>query len=144
MIDFEKFEKQCDEIREINTKYIEEFVDELSKKGFVDKTIKRHYENVDFYLNTYLLREDALTMENGCKDEYLSDFFGYFFIRKCMWITQDTVKSIIASLKKFYRFMYESNRLSKEDYEEFMDTIRVDKEYWIDCCSKYNDGISEW
>ena len=84
MIDFEKFEKQCDEIREINAKYIEEFVDELSKKGFVDKTIKRHYENVDFYLNTYLLREDALTMENGCKDEYLSDFFGYFFIRKCM------------------------------------------------------------
>lgn len=78
MIDFEKFEKQCDEIREINAKYIEEFVDELSKKGFVDKTIKRHYENVDFYLNTYLLREDALTMENGCKDEYLSDFFGYF------------------------------------------------------------------
>lgn len=144
MIDFEKFEKQCDEIREINTKYIEEFVDELSKKGFVDKTIKRHYENVDFYLNTYLLREDALTMENGCKDEYLSDFFGYFFIRKCMWSTPDTVKSTMASLKKFYRFMYESNRLSKEDYEEFMDTIRVDKEYWIDCCSKYNDGISEW
>lgn len=144
MIDFEKFEKQCDEIREINAKYIEEFVDELSKKGFVDKTIKRHYENVDFYLNTYLLREDALTMENGCKDEYLSDFFGYFFIRKCMWSTPDTVKSTMASLKKFYRFMYESNRLSKEDYEEFMDTIRVDKEYWIDCCSKYNDGISEW
>lgn len=78
MIDFEKFEKQCDEIREINAKYIEEFVDELSKKGFVDKTIKRHYENVDFYLNTYLLREDALTMENGCQDEYLSDFFGTF------------------------------------------------------------------
>ena len=100
MIDFEKFEKQCDEIREINTKYIEEFVDELSKKGFVDKTIKRHYENVDFYLNTYLLREDALTMENGCKDEYLSDFFGYFFIRKCMWSTPDTVKSTMASLKK--------------------------------------------
>ena len=118
MIDFEKFEKQCDEIREINAKYIEEFVDELSKKGFVDKTIKRHYENVDF--------------------------FGYFFIRKCMWSTPDTVKSTMASLKKFYRFMYESNRLSKEDYEEFMDTIRVDKEYWIDCCSKYNDGISEW
>lgn len=50
MIDFEKFEKQCDEIREINTKYIEEFVDELSKKGFVDKTIKRHYENVDLHI----------------------------------------------------------------------------------------------
>ena len=137
MIDFEKFEKQCDEIREINAKYIEEFVDELSKKGFVDKTIKRHYGNVDFYLNDFLLREDALTMENGCKDEYLSDFFGYFFIRKCMWSTPDTVKSTIASLKKFYR-------LSKEDYEEFTDTIRVNKEYLIDCCSEYNDGISEW
>lgn len=76
-------------------------------------------------------------MENGCKDECLSDFFGYFFIRKCMWSTLDTVKSTIASLKKFYR-------LSKEDYEEFTDTIRVNKEYWIDCCSEYNDGINEW
>lgn len=123
--------------RKINTKYIEGFVDELSKKGFVDKTIKNHYFNVDFYLNDFLLREDALTMENGCKDEYLSNFFGYFFIRKCMWSTPDTVKSTIASLKKFYR-------LSKEDYEEFTDTIRVNKEYWIDCCSEYNDGISEW
>lgn len=123
--------------RKINTKYIEGFVDELSKKGFVDKTIKNHYFNVDFYLNDFLLREEALTMENGCKDEYLSDFFGYFFIRKCMWSTPDTVKSTIASLKKFYR-------LSKEDYEEFTDTIRVNKEYWIDCCSEYNDGISEW
>ena len=84
-----------------------------------------------------MLREDALTMENGCKDEYLSDFFGYFFIRKCMWSTPDTVKLTIASLKKFYR-------LSKEDYEEFTDTIRVNKEYWTDCCSEYNDGISEW
>ncbi len=92
---------------------------------------------MDFYLNDFLLREEALTMENGCKDEYLSDFFGYFFIRRCMWSTSDTVKSTIASLKKFYR-------LSKEDYEEFTDTIRVNKEYWIDCCSKYNDGISEW
>lgn len=123
--------------RKINTKYIEGFVDVLSKKGFVDKTIKNHYFNVDFYLNDFLLREDALTMENGCKDEYLSDFFGYFFIRKCMWSTPDTVKSTIASLKKFYQ-------LSKEDYEEFTDTIRVNKEYWIDCCSEYNDGISEW
>ena len=59
-----------------------------------------------------MLREDALTMENGCKDEYLSDFFEYFFICKCMWSTPDT--------------------------------IRVNKEYWIDCCSECNDGISEW
>lgn len=51
--------------------------------------------------------------------------------------TPDTVKTTIASLKKFYR-------LSKEDYEEFTDIIRVNKEYWIDCCSEYNDGISEW
>ncbi|MEE0080226.1 MAG: hypothetical protein U0I77_09060 [Holdemanella sp.] len=54
-----------------------------------------------------------------------------------MWSTQDTVKSTIANLKKFYR-------LSKEDYEEFTDTICANKEYWIDCCSEYNDGISEW
>lgn len=53
MIDFEKFINQCDEICEINTKYIEEFVDELSKKGFVEKTIKNHYFNVDFYLNDF-------------------------------------------------------------------------------------------
>ena len=41
--------------RKINTKYIEGFVDELSKKGFVDKTIKNHYFNVDFYLNDFFV-----------------------------------------------------------------------------------------
>ena len=55
MIDFEKFVKQCDEICEINTKYIEGFVDVFSKKGFVDKTIKNHYFNVDFYLNDFFV-----------------------------------------------------------------------------------------
>ena len=47
------------------------------------------------------------------------------------------IQSTIANLKKFYR-------LTKEDYEEFTDTICANKEYWIDCCSEYNDGISEW
>ena len=42
-------------MRKINTKYIEGFVNELSKKGFVDKTIKRHYGKVDFYLKRFFV-----------------------------------------------------------------------------------------
>lgn len=48
MIDFVKLEKQCDEIREINAKYIEEFVDELSKKRICGKNNKESLFQCEF------------------------------------------------------------------------------------------------
>ena len=62
---YEEYEQKCEEIRERNEDYLEEFWEDLVSAGLKEKTIKRHYQNVDFYINTYLLREEPLEMTHG-------------------------------------------------------------------------------
>ena len=62
-MEWEEYEKKCDEIREENRRYLEIFAEDL--KGLSTKTIRTHLGNVDFYINVYLPREDALSMESG-------------------------------------------------------------------------------
>lgn len=50
------------------------------------KKIANHVDNVESYINDYLLREDTLEMQEGCGSR-IDMFLGYFFIHKCMWST---------------------------------------------------------
>lgn len=136
-MDYEEYERLCEVRRKENEAYLETFTRTLEEAGLSEKTINRHYDNVDFYLNEYLLREDADTMVQGCYR--IDDFLGYFFIRKCMWSTPSTIKSTAASLKKFYKSMKDHGHISAADYEEVTDTIKDGMEFWLDDCATFND-----
>lgn len=138
---YEEYEKKCDEIRIINERYLKEFEDDLLNSGLKEKTVKKHFFNVDFYINTFLLREMPLEMTSGAGD-YVNDFLGYFFIRKCMWSTPSTIKSNAASIKKFYKSMFERGYIEKSNYEELLDTIEDNMEFWLEDCESYNDPNS--
>lgn len=69
MLDLAKLETQCTEQRKINLKYLDLFREELEHAGLSGKTIQRHLSNTEFYLNTYLLHDEILPMEEGCKPE---------------------------------------------------------------------------
>ena len=81
--DGDEYVRACKEREKENGVYLEEFEADLTGAGLKDKTIKNHLVNVDFYLNSYLLRDVPHEMRVGCYR--LDDFFGYFFIRKCAW-----------------------------------------------------------
>ena len=81
--------------------------------------------------------EDAV---KGIEYFYIGDFFGYFFIRKCMWSTPSTIKTTAASIKKFYKFMYETNRVKKEEYEDFAKNLNESLDGWCEDCRIFNDG----
>ena len=89
-MDFEAYEKECEEIRKENSAFLKLFEDDLVAAGLSKKTIRNHVSNVDFYINEYLLREDVLSMEEGVSR--IDSFLGYFFIHKCMWSTPGTIK----------------------------------------------------
>ena len=134
-MDWEEYEKKCDEIREQNKLYLKVFAEDI--RGLSPKTINRHLGNVDFYLNVYLPREDALTMEEGLN--YVDSYLGYYFIRKCMWSTPATIKSTAASIKKFYKCMVEHGFIKKEGYDYLCSVIKEDMEQWQADCAAYND-----
>ena len=72
--DYEAYEKKCDEIREANDELLELFYEDLVNLS--DRTRRKHVNNVGFYINEYLLREQPLTFDHGIT--MIDDFLGYF------------------------------------------------------------------
>lgn len=140
-MDYEEYGKRCKEIRIENADFLKTFEDDLKAKGLSDKTISRHVSNVDFYINTYLLREDARMMEEGVAE--IDMFLGDFFIRKCMWSTPAAIKSTAASIKKFYKSMLEHGKIKKSSYEFLCSEIKDGMERWQEDCAIYNDPDSD-
>lgn len=136
---YEEYEEKCNEIRKQNRELLKLF--EKDMESLSPKTIQKHLDNVDFYINTYLLREDALTMDEGTA--WLDGYLGDYFIRKCMWSTPGTIKSTAASIKKFYKCMLEHRKIAKEDYEFLCDEIKENLQQWMDDCELYNDPDAE-
>lgn len=134
---YKDYEKECARIKKINNGLLEIFEKDLTAAGLTDNTVDRHLNNVAFYLNTFLLLDEALPMESGLYN--LSLFLGEFFIRKCMWSTPKTIKSTAASIKKFYRCMLDHGKIEKEDYDYLCEEIRDEMGNWQATCEAYND-----
>src|SRR5690554_8211834 len=79
---YKEYEEKCNGIRKKNQVYLDEFKEDLIKAGLKEKTIKRHYTNVNYYINTYLLREEPMERSKRTCGLTLNMFFGYFLIRK--------------------------------------------------------------
>ena len=93
--------------------------------------------NVEFYLNTFLLYSVILRMQDGVYE--IGEFLGYYFIRKCMWSTPDTIKSTAASIKKFYKSMLSHGLIDSNQYRLLADTIKDNMREWQEECARYND-----
>ena len=136
-IDYEKYEKDCEKIRKSNKKLLSQFEDWLVKKKLGQKTIDKHLQNIDFYINEYLLYEDANKPEEGVSS--INMFLGYWFIKKAMWASESSIKSNASSLKKFYTFMKEIGRIDEDELEDLMITIKEDMSEWINTLRRYDD-----
>ena len=135
---YQEYERLCEEQRKKNDEYLDIFENDLISKGFVPKTIRKHLQNVDFYINVYLLREEPLEMQQGCGFK-IDMFLGDYFIRKCMWSTPGTIKTTAASIKKFYKCMLEYGHIKKDAYQAFCDLIKENIEEWQYECAEYNN-----
>ena len=130
MDDYEKYEAECKKIKKANEVLLDEFEAWLEASGLSEKTIDNHFENVAFYLNEYLLYEDATEAKDGA--DSVGMFLGYWFIRKAMWASQSSIKSNATSLKKFYTFMHEKGLIEKEELTDLKQTIKEDMSEWLE------------
>ena len=48
------YEQACKRIKKDNAKLLEQFDQWLSGRGLAEKTVRRHVENAEFYINTVL------------------------------------------------------------------------------------------
>lgn len=140
-----EYDRACKAQQDKNDAYLDEFDAYLEKAGLADKTIGKHLQNVGFFVNTFLVYdafEEPVDAADGWK--YVDDFLGYFFIRKCMWSTPNSIKQNITSFKKFYACMLENGHVSKEDYDELLLTIKDNKDAWLEDCRDYNTPSNDY
>jgi site-specific recombinase XerD len=142
MEDYEQYEKDCELIREQNKKLLDGFRASLQQSGLAEKTIKNHLQNIDFYINTYLLNYEIKEAKDGVDE--ISMFLGYWFIKKAMWASQATIRSNAASFKKFYAFMLDEKLISNEDLLDLKTTIKEEMPEWLEEIKSYDDVDSMW
>ena len=135
--EYEQYEIKCKKIRKQNEALLNEFASWLRKLNLKDKTIDKHVDNIDFYINEYLLYEEPTEAKNGVYRA--SMFLGYWFIKKAIWSSPAQVKSNAASLKKFYTFMLEKGLIDKEDLENLKETIKEEMPEWLATMGRYDD-----
>ena len=137
MDDYEQYEADCKKIRKTNNKILHDFETWLKASKLKEKTIRKHIENVDFYINDFLLYEDAVEAKNGASE--IGMFLGYWFIRKAIWASPAQIKSNAGSLKKFYTFLFENELIEKEDLVDLKTRIKEDMPEWIATINRYDD-----
>ena len=74
-MNYEKYDEECKRIRKENKKLISDFKTWLFTKRLSQKTIDKHTSSVDFYINEFLLYEDAIEAKDGAGEIGL--FLGY-------------------------------------------------------------------
>lgn len=132
-----EYEEACERIRATNDALLSDFDHWLTTKGLSDKTVREHAQNIELYVNHYLLYEDAIEAAEGA--HHVSMFLGYWFIRKALWASEASIRSNAASLKKFYAFMLERGLISYEDLVGLRETINECLPDWTATMSRYDD-----
>jgi site-specific recombinase XerD len=144
--EYKKYERACAKIKEENAKLLADFQQWLTEKGLAPKTIKEHAQNVDFYINTFLLYEDAIPAKDGAG--HISIFLGDWFVRKALWASATSIRESAASLKKFYTFMGEKGKISADELQELKETIKEEMADWLanleDSDNSGNDPLARW
>jgi site-specific recombinase XerD len=135
--DYAKYQKECERIRKANAHLLEEFSAWLRAKGLSEKTVRVHRGNMDFYLNHFLLYDDAEDAASGVSR--VNMFLGYWFIKKAMWASKSSIRSNGTSLKKFYTFMAEKGRVDKDDVDELKAEIREGMPEWLETLARYDN-----
>jgi site-specific recombinase XerD len=137
MDSYEQYEQDCARIRKDNEIILADFRKWLSAKELSSKTIESHLENIDFYINEFLLYEEATDASEGvCQIDL---FLGFWFIKKAMWASKNSIKSNASSIKKFYEFMLENDQIDEEKYNELKEEIKTNMQDWLDTMDRYDD-----
>jgi site-specific recombinase XerD len=136
-MDYEEYENECKRIRKENKELISDFGNWLAAKNLSSKTIKKHTSNVGFYVNEFLLYEDAVEAKDGF--DQIGMFLGYWFIKKAMWANTTAIKENAKSLKKFYQFLCARGQISEEDFSALKESIKERMPEWLATMARYDD-----
>ncbi len=125
------YDAQVDAIKEHNAPILANFQTSLEHAGLAKKTVKNHLENIDFFTDYLTYYEPLKRLDEGDDDD-VSSFLLNWFPRKALWASVSSTKSYLASFKKFFQWMGETQRISPEVVDDVLTTLKEEREDFLE------------
>ena len=125
------YDAQADAIKEHNAPILADFQTSLEHAGLAKKTVKNHVENIDFFTDYLTYYEPLKRLDEGDDDD-VSSFLLNWFPRKALWASVSSTKSYLASFKKFFQWMGETQRISPEVVDDVLTTLKEEREDFLE------------
>jgi len=122
-------------IRVYNQPLLEDFRSWLEQSGLVEKTVKTHVDNINFFTN-YLVYYEPLKKLDEADSGDVRMFLADWFPRKAMWASITSVKSNIASFKKFFQWMGETGRVSPDTVVDVLTTLKDGRDHFLEAVNE--------
>lgn len=132
----DSYDTKVQAIRAYNRPLLDSFREWLEQSGFAEKTIKAHVENIDFFTE-YLMYYESLKKLDEADSSDVWMFLSDWFPRKAMWASPSSVKSNIASFKKFFQWMGETGRVSPEIVVGVLAELKEGREQFLENVAEF-------
>jgi hypothetical protein len=133
----QKYEETCAALRQENEKLLESFAGWLTDKGLSERDVAMHRKNIDFYINQFLLFEDAVPAAGGVDE--ISYFLGFWFIMNADWASEAKIQENAVSLAEFYAYMRKKGHIDKDELKTLQETIGKEMPGWLDKMRRFED-----
>lgn len=127
----DSYDARVQAIKAYNQPILDDFRAWLEQSGLAEKTVRNHVDNIDFFTE-YLVYNEPLEKLDEADGSDVWMFLGDWFPRKAMWASESSVKSNIASFKKFFQWMGETGRVSPETVDDVLSTLKEGRDEFIE------------
>lgn len=125
------YDTKVQAIRDYNQPLLKSFREWLEQTGLAEKTVKAHVENIDFFTE-YLTYYEPLRRLDEAEGSDVWMFLSDWFPRKAMWASPSSVKSNMASFKKFFQWMGETGRVSPETVVDVLAELKEGRTQFLE------------
>lgn len=124
------YDAQVRAIRAYNQPILDDFKVWLQQSGLSEQTVQTHVDNINFFTN-YLVYYEPLKKLDEAREGDVWMFLADWFPRKALWASVTSVKSYLASFKKFFRWMGETGHASPQTVAEVLDTLKEERNVFL-------------
>ena len=137
--DLDADDRLADEIEARNNGLLDIFAADLQSLMLSDKQIDDHRFNANTYVNLFLMTGENAPYNIQQGVDRIDDYFGYFFIRKCMWSSLENLPENVESVRLFYKSMMEHGKIEAEDYRKVERTVEDKLPEWCEYMRRWNE-----
>jgi len=140
MVGTSDYDEQVKRIRAYNAPIIASFRTWLQQSSLSPKTINNHVLNIEFFTE-YLVYYEPLKQLDQTESHDVSLFLSDWFIRKAAWSSVTSVKSFLATFKKFFSWMGDTKRMPQETVDSIRMTLKEGTEDFVAAVKDYWNEI---